>query len=111
MNLKVGTVMDVAATEPVGERKLMKRLAFVIVGMTALTLGACHSTNQDAVQNAELNQPSADELNQLSSDAANDAANSSATLGNQQNELNENAAAEENTTNPTDAQEQNVSGM
>jgi hypothetical protein len=78
--------------------------------MAALTLGACHNSNQDAVQNAELNQPNADELNQLSSDAANDAANS-ATLGNQQNQLEQNAAADTNTVNPTDAQEQNVSGM
>lgn len=103
--------MGVGATEPVWEHKLMKRLAFVIAGMTVLALAGCHSSNQDAVQNAELNQPNADELNQLSSEAANDAANSAATLGNQQNQLNENAAAEENTTNPTDAQEQNVSGM
>ena len=88
----------------------MKRLAFVITGMAVLTLGACHNNNQDAVQNAELNQPNADELNQLSSDAANDAANS-ATLGNQQNQLEQNAAADANTVNPTDAQEQNVSGM
>ena len=88
----------------------MKRLAFVITGMAALTLAACHNNNQDAVQNAELNQPNADELNQLSSDAANDAANS-ATLGNQQNQLEQNAAAEANAVNPTDAQEQNVSGM
>lgn len=78
--------------------------------MAALALGACHNNNQDAVQNAELNQPNADELNQLSSDAANDAANS-ATLGNQQNQLEQNAAAEANAVNPTDAQEQNVSGM
>lgn len=78
--------------------------------MAALTLAACHNNNQDAVQNAELNQPNADELNQLSSDAANDAANS-ATLGNQQNQLEQNAAAEANAVNPTDAQEQNVSGM
>lgn len=78
--------------------------------MAALTLAACHNNNQDAVQNAELNQPNADELNQLSSDAANDAANS-ATLGNQQNQLEQNAAADANTVNPTDAQEQNVSGM
>ncbi len=88
----------------------MKRLAFIIAGMAAITLSACHNTNQDAVQNAELNQPGADELNQLSSDAANDAANS-ATLGNQQNQLDQNASTDANTVNPTDAQEQNVSGM
>jgi hypothetical protein len=49
----------------------------------------------------------------LSTEAANDAANSeSATLANQQAELNaENAAAVDNTTNPSDAQEQNVDAM
>ena len=55
----------------------------------------------------------APELNQLSTDAANDAANAeAAALGNQQNQLeNENAAAADNTSNPSDDQEQNVSGM
>ena len=90
----------------------MKKLVFALTGIAALSLAACSSNNQDAVNNAELNQPAAD-LNQLSSDAANDAANSeAATLANQQAELNaENAAAQDNTTNPSDAQEQNVSGM
>lgn len=89
----------------------MRRLVFAIIGTAILAVAGCHNTNQDAVQNAELNQPSADELNQLSSDAANDAASNAATLGNQQNELDQNAAADANTVNPTDAQEQNVSGM
>jgi hypothetical protein len=90
----------------------MKKLVFAVTGVAALSLAACNSNNQDAVNNAELNQP-AEDLNQLSSDAANDAANSeAATLANQQAELNaENAAAEDNMNNPTDAQEQNVSGM
>lgn len=81
--------------------------------MIALGLAACSSNNQDTVNNAELNQPSADELNQLSTDAANDAANAEAvSLGNQQNQLeDQNATAVDNTTNPTDAQEQNVAGM
>ena len=88
----------------------MKKLAFVIVGISSLGLAACSSSNQDAVNNAELNQPAADNLNELSSSAANDA--EAASLANQQAELNaENAAAQDNTTNPTDAQEQNVSGM
>jgi hypothetical protein len=87
----------------------MKILAFVATGIAALGLSACNSSNQDAVNNAEVNQPSAEDLNQLSTDAANDAANSeAAALGNQQAELN---AASDNTTNPTDEQEQNVSGM
>ena len=101
-----------AAKRSYGERKIMKKLVFALTGIAALSLAACSSNNQDAVNNAELNQPAAD-LNQLSSDAANDAANSeAATLANQQAELNaENAAAQDNTTNPSDAQEQNVSGM
>jgi hypothetical protein len=88
--------------------KRMKRLAFVLTGAAALTLGACNNNNQDAVNNAEMNQPAAD-LNALSSDAANDAANAeAAALGNQQQQLeNENT----NTSNPSDDQEQNVSGM
>ena len=57
----------------------MKRLAFVIAGVAALTLGACNNSNPDAVNNAELNQPSADDLNALSNQAAMDAANREAT--------------------------------
>ena len=88
----------------------MKKLAFVIVGISVLGVAACSNSNQDAVNNAELNQPAADNLNELSSSAANDA--EAAALANQQAALNaENAAAADNTTNPTDAQEQNVSGM
>jgi hypothetical protein len=91
----------------------MKRLAFVVGGAAALALASCSGNNQDAVQNAELNQPTADDLNQLSNDAASDAANSEAvSLGTQQQQLeNENAAADVNAINPTDAEEQNVSGM
>jgi hypothetical protein len=89
----------------------MKILVFVVTGIAAFGLSACSSNNQDAVNNAEVNQPAAEDLNQLSTDAANQAAESAA-LGNQQNQLNEeNAAAEDNVSNPTDAQEQNVSGM
>ena len=94
--------------------KLMKKLAFTVAGAAAaLTLAACNSNNQDAVNNAQLNQPSADQLNALSTDAANDAGNSeAAALGTQQQQLqNENAAAADNATNPTDDQEQNVNGM
>jgi uncharacterized protein YcfL len=91
----------------------MKKLVFVVTGIAALGLAACNSNNQDAVNNAQLNQPAADNLNELSTEAANDAANSqAATLANQEAQLNsQNAAGEDNTTNPTDAQEQNVSGM
>jgi hypothetical protein len=95
--------------------KHMKRLAFAIGGAAVLSLGlalgACSGSNQDAVNNAELNQPSAEDLNALSNQAAMDAANSdAAALGNAAT-TSENAAAEDNGTNPTDAEEQNVSGM
>ena len=91
----------------------MKLRLLALAGTAAVALAACNNSNQDQVNNAELNQP-APELNQLSTDAANDAANAeAAALGEQQNQLeNENAAAPaDNTSNPTDDQEQNVSGM
>ena len=90
--------------------KHMKRLTFAFVGATALTLAACSGGNEDAVQNAEMNQPPA-ELNDLSSDAANDAANAeAAALGTQQEQLEQENAAD-NTAAPVDEDEQNVSGM
>jgi hypothetical protein len=90
----------------------MKRLAFAIVGTAALTLAACNSNNQDAVQNAEINQPDADQLNELANQAAMDAANAQAAAQNAQEQaVNEQNAAVDNVTNPTDAEEQNVSGM
>jgi hypothetical protein len=90
----------------------MKRLVFVTIATAALTLGACNRGNDDAVQNAELNQPNA-ELNELANQAAMDAANAQAqALADQQNLLNaENAAAEDKTANPKEADEQNVAGM
>ena len=88
----------------------MKMRVFAFTGAAALALSACSGGNEDAVDNAELNQPEAD-LNQLSSDAANDAANAEAeALGNQLDQLNEANAADE-TESPADADEQNVSGM
>ena len=89
----------------------MKSLAFVIVGAAFLGLAACGSNNQDAVQNAELNQPNADELNQLSNEAAMDANAEAAALAKQQQLNEENAAAAANVANPKEADEQNVSGM
>ncbi len=86
----------------------MKRLTFAFVGAAAITLAACSGDNQDAVDNAEMNQPAA-ELNELSSDAANDAAAAeAAALGTQQQQLEE-ANAVENAV--VDEDEQNVSGM
>jgi hypothetical protein len=89
----------------------MKRLACVIGGAAALALGACSGNNQDAVQNAELNQPGADDLNALSNQAAMDANSESTAPGNQQNLSDENAAAQENAATGGEAEEQNVSAM
>ena len=87
----------------------MKMRVFALAGAAALALVACSSGNEDTVQNAEMNQPSAD-LNGLADDAANDAANAeAAALGNQQEQLEQENA--DNTVNPADADEQNVSGM
>ena len=90
----------------------MKRLAFAMTTTAALSLAACSGNNQDQVNNAELNQPNA-ELNEIANQAAMDAANAEAQiLADQQNALNaENAAAQDKTVNPREADEQNVSGM
>jgi hypothetical protein len=90
----------------------MKRLAFLSIGVAALALSACGGNNQDALQNAELNQPSAEELDEQANQAALDAANAeAAALGNQQQQVQDANAAAEEPTNPTDEDEQNVSGM
>jgi outer membrane murein-binding lipoprotein Lpp len=91
-----------------GEYKSMKRLTFAMVGAASLALAGCHSSNQDAVQNAELNQPDAEQLNELANQAALDA-NAQAPANNTLQD--ENAAAVDNTVNPKEADEQNVSGM
>ena len=88
----------------------MKKLVFAAFGAAALALAGCSGDNQDAVGNAEVNQAGAEDLNALAADAANDAANAEAeALANQQAQL-ENVT-EDNTSSPTDADEQNVSGM
>jgi hypothetical protein len=89
----------------------MKRLAFAIAGTAALALAACNNSNQDAVNNAEINQPDADQLNELANQAAMDAANAAAAANNAQNAANEVNAVVDNTVNPQEADEQNVSGM
>ena len=89
--------------------KDMKRLVFVIGGAAALALGGCNNSNQDAVNNAELNQPAADDLNALANDAAANAEDQN--LANQQQQLDQNAAADENGSNPTEDQEKNIDAM
>jgi hypothetical protein len=86
----------------------MKRLVFLIGGAAALALGACSGSNQDAVNNAELNQPAAEDLNGLANDAASNAEDQA--LGNQQQQLDQNAA-QDNGPNPSEAQEKNVDAM
>jgi hypothetical protein len=103
--------MAIAGNRLHGERKAMKRLVFALVGTAALALLGCNSNNQDAVQNAEVNQPDADQLNELANQAAMDAANAQAAANNAQNAANELNAAADNTVNPREADEQNVSGM
>lgn len=90
----------------------MKRLAFVLTAVAALTLTACSGNNQDTLRNAELNQPTAEALDEQANQAALDAANAeAAALGSQQQALEEQNAAVEEATSPSDADEQNVSGM
>ncbi|HEV8408020.1 MAG TPA: hypothetical protein VGQ34_08805 [Sphingomicrobium sp.] len=86
----------------------MKRLIFLICGAASLALGACNGNNQDAVNNAELNQPAADDLNALANEAAMNAENQA--LGNEQANA-ENAVANENGANPSEAEEKNVDAM
>lgn len=94
-----------------GEHKAMKRLACAIVGSAVLALGACNNSNQDAVQNAELNQPESD-LNEIANQAAMDAANAQAAAqANIENAQQEQNATVDNAVNPQEADEQNVSGM
>jgi len=108
VNLKRTIAMAALPNGIHGEHKSMKRLAFVTVGAACLVLSACHRDNQDAVQNAELNQPDAEQLNELANQAAVDA-NAQAPATNKLQD--ENAAAVDNTVNPREADEQNVSGM
>ena len=88
----------------------MKKLTFAVVGAVALMTGACSGGNEDQVNNAEMNQTGA-ELNDIANDAANNAAEAE-NLAAQQNQLEANAdEVTDNTVNPKDADEQNVSGM
>jgi hypothetical protein len=88
----------------------MKRLLFLNLGIAALVLAGCSGGNQDAVNNVQLNQPAAEDLNALANDAATNAEDQA--LGNQQQPVNDqNAAAEDNGANPSEAEEQNIDAM
>lgn len=90
----------------------MKKLNIALLATASLSIAACSSNNPDAVDNAEMNQPASDDLNAMSSEAANDAANAEAeALGTQQQQLEQAPPVADNVTNPTDEDEQNVSGM
>ena len=84
----------------------MNKLILALAGAT-LGLAAC-SSGGDA-DNAAMNEPSVEELDQGASDAANDA--EAAALGDQLNELENAPAPADNVADATDAQEQNVAGM
>ena len=86
----------------------MKKLVFVIGGAAALALAGCNNNNQDAVNNAELNQPEAEDLNALANDAA---MNAEAPVANTDQVNDQNAAAPDNGPNPSEAEEQNVDSM
>ena len=86
----------------------MKRLGFLIGGAAVLALSACSNNNQDAVNNAELNQPAAEDLNALANDAA---MNAEAPVANTDQVNDQNAAAPDNGPNPSEAEEQNVDSM
>ena len=89
----------------------MKKLSFAVIGAVALMTGACSGGSDDQVSNAEMNQTGA-ELNDIANDAAANAAEAE-NLAAQQAQLEANNATEvtDNTVNPKDADEQNVSGM
>lgn len=92
----------------------MKRFSFAIVATAGLMLASCGGSNEDATNDVDVNAAQSGELNDLSMEAANDAANSveMETLGNQANQLEQEAP--ENTAAPVDdadAEAMNVSGM
>jgi hypothetical protein len=96
--------------QPFGDSKDMKRLAFLLGGAAALALGACSGSNEDQVNNAELNQPAAEDLNALANEAAMNAETNAAV--NEPVEANDmNASAGDNGPNPSEAEEQNVDAM
>jgi len=89
----------------------MKRLTFALIGAASLALIGCNRGNQDALNNAELNQANQDALNAQANQAAMDAANAEAAALAAQQQQRDQATAADNAADPTDAEEQNVSGM
>ena len=90
---------------------MMKRLAFLTIAAASLAVAGCNRSNEDAVNNAELNQPQSD-LNEIANQAAMDAANAQAAAqANMQNAMGQENASADNAVNPQEADEQNVSGM
>ena len=87
----------------------MKKLVFVALESARSALAACSRNNQDAVKNAELNQPAAEELNELADAGANDAANAKRRARQPASSAAANRGGRH--TQPNDEQEQNVSGM
>ena len=88
----------------------MKKLSFAVIGAVALVTGACSGGNNDQLNNADMNQAGA-ELNDIANDAAANAAEAQNLAAQQQQLEANNAEATDNTVNPEDADEQNVSGM
>lgn len=87
----------------------MKRLVFLLGGTAALALSACSGGNEDQVNNAELNQPAAEDLNALANEAAMNAEDNS--LANAQQNATDLNAVGDNGSNPSEAEEQNVDAM
>jgi lipopolysaccharide export system protein LptA len=85
----------------------MKRASLAAVAFGLLALAACNRNNPDQLNQVEANQPSADNLDELSNQAANVAAESRA-LENQAEQLNQTAQNAAGAQTPAD---ENIQGM
>jgi ABC-type oligopeptide transport system substrate-binding subunit len=85
----------------------MKRASLAAVAFGLLALAACNRNNPDQLNQVETNQPSADNLDELSNQAANVAAESQA-LENQAEQLNRTA---QNATGAQTPADENIQGM
>jgi hypothetical protein len=95
----------------------MKRFSFAMVATASLVLASCGG-NEETINETDVNAAQSDQLNDLSSAAANDAASAGEleTLGNQANQLEQEPATENTAANAAaeedaDAEAMNVSGM